>query len=98
MPSEHEAATRVAVEAMGERRRMRQAEAQRVEAAFEIRTTARSGMHSDPRRLVDDQYEPVAIEDAIYQLPLTLALSPRASQAGRGRDPRSGRGRGELQA
>jgi hypothetical protein len=40
---------------MGKTRRVRQAEAQRIEAAFEIRPPAGTGMHGDPRRLVDDQ-------------------------------------------
>jgi hypothetical protein len=48
---------------MGEGRRMRQAKPQAVEAAFEIRTAARTGVHRDPRWLVDDQYQPIAIED-----------------------------------
>src|SRR5207248_10709513 len=62
MPAEDEAATGVAVEAMSERRRMGQTETQLVKAAFEIRTTAGSAMHGNPRRLVDDQYQTVAIE------------------------------------
>ena len=67
MPAEDEAAAGIAIEPMGKTRRVRQPEAQRIEAAFEVRTTARTGMHRDPRRLVDDQYETVAIEDAVRQ-------------------------------
>src|SRR5215472_3503277 len=50
---------------MSKRRRIGQAEAQRVEAAFEIRPAAGSGMDRDPCRLVDYQDQPIAIEDAI---------------------------------
>ena len=77
MPAEHQAAAGVAVEPMGERRRVRQAEAQLIEAAFEIRTAAGAGMHRNPRRLVDDQDQPVAIKDAIGKLPLSSRPSPR---------------------
>ena len=62
MPAEDEAATGVAVEAMSERRRMGQTEAQLIKGAFEIWTAAGSAVHGNPRRLVDDQYEPVTIE------------------------------------
>jgi len=67
MPAEDETAAGIAIEPMGKTRRVRQAEAQCTEPAFEIRTTARTGMHRDPRGLVDDQYQTVAIEDAVRQ-------------------------------
>src|SRR5262249_34650365 len=67
MSAEHKTAAGVAVEPMGERRSVRQAKAQPTEAAFEIRTAAGTGMHRNPCRLVDNQYEPVAIEHAIGQ-------------------------------
>src|ERR1700758_1582194 len=68
MPTEDEAAAGVAIEPVGKARRMRQAEAQRIEPAFESRSTAGTGMHRNPRRLVDHQYEPVAIEDAVVEV------------------------------
>ena len=67
MPTEDEAAAGISIEPMGKMRRMRQAKAQCIEAALEIRTTAGTGMHRDPRGLVDYQYETVAIEDAVRQ-------------------------------
>ena len=65
MPAEDKAPAGIAVEAMRERRRMRQAEPQSIEAAFEIRAATGTGVDRDPGRLVDDQYEPVAIEDSV---------------------------------
>jgi hypothetical protein len=62
MPAEDEAAAGVAVEPMSERWGVRQTKTQLIEATFEIRAAAGSGMHGDARWLVDDQYEPVAIE------------------------------------
>ena len=44
---------------------MRQPEAQRVKAAFEIGAAAGAGVHGDPRGLIDDQYQPVAVEHAL---------------------------------
>src|SRR5439155_12530206 len=79
MTAEHEAAAGVAVKPMGESRRLRQAEAQNVEAAFETGTAAGAGMHGNPRGLVDDQNEPVPVEDAVGErvpddAPLSLPL------------------------
>ena len=67
MPTEDEAAAGITIEPMGKVRRIRQAKAQFIEAAFEIATTAGTGMDRDPRGLVDDQNETVTIEDAVRQ-------------------------------
>src|SRR5262249_27183209 len=71
MAAEDEAAAGVAVETMSERRWVWQAKTQRIKAAFEIGTTAGAGMHGDPRGLVDDQYEPIAVEHTVGETPLT---------------------------
>jgi hypothetical protein len=73
MPAEHKAAAGVAVEPMGERRRVRQAKTECVEAAFEIPAAAGTGMHGNPRGLVDNQDQPVTIKDAIRQRSAELA-------------------------
>ena len=62
MAPEHQAARGVAVEAMGERGLARQAEAQGVEIVFEIGAALGAAMHRDPRGLVEDQHQAVAIE------------------------------------
>ena len=62
MAPEHQAARGVAVEAMGERRLARQAEAQGVEIVLEVGAALGAAMDRDPGRLVDDQHQPVAIE------------------------------------
>jgi fused signal recognition particle receptor len=62
--AEHQTARSVAVEAMGEPRRARQAEAQRVEVIEQAWTAFRPGMDRLPGRLVDDQHQAVAIEHA----------------------------------
>ena len=59
-----EAAGGVAVEPMGERRRARQAEAQRVEMILEIVAALGAAMHGQAGRLVDDEHQPVAVEQA----------------------------------
>ena len=80
---------------MGERRRVRQPEAQLIEPTFEIGAAAGAGMHGDPGRLVDDEDQPVAIEDAVARsVPLTPEPSPLL--AGRGRDRRSERADGQT--
>jgi hypothetical protein len=56
---------------VGERRRVRQAEAQLVEPAFEIWTPAGAGMDGNPGRLVDYDDQTVAIKDAFCELPVT---------------------------
>src|SRR5215472_9036334 len=65
MPAKDEATGGVAVETMRERRRMRQTEAQLIKRALEVGTPARPGMHGDPRRFVEHEDQPVAIEDAL---------------------------------
>ena len=64
MASQHETARGVAVEPMGQHRRPRQAEAQRVEGGFQIGAALGAAMHRQPRRLVDHQHQPVAMEHA----------------------------------
>jgi hypothetical protein len=59
---------------MGECRRVRQAKAQLIKAAFEIGAAAGAGMHGNPSRLVDDEDESVAVENALGEPP--LAPSP----------------------
>ena len=75
---EHQASTGVAVEAMGESRRVRQAKPQFVEPAFEIGAAARAGMHGDTRGLVDYEDQTIAIKNAVGEPPLTPPLSPQA--------------------
>jgi hypothetical protein len=50
---------------VGERRRVRQTEAQFVEPAFEIGTAAGPGVDGNAGRLVDDDDQAVTIEDAV---------------------------------
>ena len=57
---------------MGQRRRPRQAEAQRVEAFLEVGRSARAGMDGEAGRLVDHQDQPVAMQHARLDL---LAVS-----------------------
>src|SRR5438270_1055473 len=75
VPPQHQTAAGVAIETVRERRRVRQAEAQLVELAFEIGTAAGAGMHGNPGRLVDDDDQTVAIKDAVGELPPTPTLS-----------------------
>ena len=85
MPAEHETAAGVAVEPMGERRRIWQTETQRIEAAFEIRTTAGTGVHGNPRRLVDDQDQPIPVQNTVCE---HTPHSP--AEAGPSRSPQCG--------
>ncbi len=64
MASQHEAAGGIAVEPMGENRRPRQAEPQRVKGGFQIGAALGAAMHRQPRGLVDHQHQPVAMEHA----------------------------------
>ena len=70
--AEHQAAGGVAVEPVRQRRRPRQAEAQRVEMILQAFPTLsrRSGsaMHGHAGRLVDHQHQPVAIEQPRHHL------------------------------
>jgi fused signal recognition particle receptor len=66
--AEHQAAGRIAVEPVRQRRRPRQAEAQRVEMVFEALAAIRAAMHGEPRRLVDHQHQPVAIQQPRHHL------------------------------
>jgi len=68
MPSEHQAAGRVAVEAMCQRGCARQAESKRVEIVLEGIAALRPAMHGQSRRLVDHQHQPVAVEQACEHL------------------------------
>src|SRR5262245_5475574 len=67
MTAQHQAAAGVAVEPVRQRRRVRQAETQGVEMSLEIVAAAGAGMDRHSRGLVDDQAEPVAIEQALQQ-------------------------------
>jgi len=60
--SQHEAAGSVAVEAVGENRRPRQAEPQRIEGSLQIGAALGSAVYRQPRRLVDHQHQSVAME------------------------------------
>ena len=62
MAPEHEAARGVAVEPVGERGLARQAEAQRVEIVLEARAALRPVVDGDSGGLVEDQHQPVAVE------------------------------------
>ena len=66
--AQHQAAGGVAVEPVGEGGRVRQAEAQQRKPVLQMRTATRPGMDRDPGRLVDDQYQPVAVQHALDQL------------------------------
>src|SRR5262245_29433048 len=61
---QHQAARRVAVEPVGERRGARQPVAQRAEIILQALTALGSAMHRHAGRLVDDQHQPVAVEHA----------------------------------
>src|SRR5437870_827882 len=65
MPAKQETAAGVAVEPMSKRGRVGQTEAQLIKVAFEVRAAAGPAMHGNPSRLVDDQYQAVAIEDSL---------------------------------
>jgi len=64
MSSEHETPCCVAVQPMRERGRSRQTEAQRLEIVFERSAAFRSAMHGDAGGLIEDEHQPVAIEQA----------------------------------
>ncbi|GEO98091.1 hypothetical protein GCM10007887_17240 [Methylobacterium haplocladii] len=64
MPAEHEAARSVAVEPVRGLRPARQAEAQVVEAIGQCRTAFRPGMNGQTGRLVDDEHQGIAVEEA----------------------------------
>ncbi|MEY9755695.1 alpha-galactosidase [Bradyrhizobium yuanmingense] len=62
--AEHEAARGVLVQPVGQHRRSRQAETQRVEGILQIGATLGAAMHRQAGRLVDDQHQAVAMEHA----------------------------------
>ena len=66
--AEHQAAGGVAVEPVGQRRRARQAEAQRVEIVLQALAALRPAMDREAGRLVDHQHQAVAIEQASHHL------------------------------
>src|SRR5262249_47919118 len=68
MAAEHQAAGCVAVEPVGERRRPRQPEAQRVEMIFEAFAAVRPAVHRQAGRFVDHQHQPVAVKEARHHL------------------------------
>ena len=61
-------------------------EAQRIEPGLQVIAAARPRMHRDPRRLVDDQHQPVAVEDPIEKAvgDHVHAVTPPAAAPGRG--------------
>ena len=63
MAPEHQAARSVAVEPMGKRGPARQAEAQGVKIILEARAAFRPGMDGDSGGLIEDEHQPVAIEE-----------------------------------
>ena len=65
MPSEHQTARGVAVEPMRKRGLARQAEAQGVEIILEARAAFRPGMNGDAGGLIENEHEPVAIEEPL---------------------------------
>ena len=64
VPSEDEASRGVLVEAVGERRRPRQAIAQVVEPVFEAGAALRPAMHRQAGGLVEHQHQAVAVKHA----------------------------------
>ena len=62
VPSQNQAAGGVLVQPMGEHRRPRQAEAQRVEGGLQIGAALGAAVHGQAGRLVDHQHQPVAVE------------------------------------
>ena len=62
MPSEHQAARRVAIEPVGERGLPGQAEAQGVKIVLEARSAFRTGVNSDAGWLIENEHHSVAIE------------------------------------
>ena len=65
MPSEHQTAGGVPVEPMRKRGPARQAEAQRVEIILEARAAFRPGVNGDASGLIEDEHQPVAIEEPL---------------------------------
>ena len=63
MPSEHQTARGVAVEPMRKRGPARQAEAQGVKIILEARAAFRPGMNGDAGGLIENEHQPVAIEE-----------------------------------
>jgi hypothetical protein len=68
MAAEHEAAGGVPVEAVGDLRPARQAEAQRLEVAGQRLASARARMHGQARGLVEHEHRGVAVEEARHYL------------------------------
>ena len=72
MAAEHQASGSVAVEPVGERRRSRQAEAERAEMIFQafaaLVAVFGAAVDGEAGRLVDHQHQPVAVEKPRYHL------------------------------
>ena len=64
MAAQHQAARRVAVEPVRQRRAARQPEPQRAESVFKAWSALRTAMHGNAGRLVDDQHQTVAVKKA----------------------------------
>ena len=78
MAPKNEAAGCVLVESVGQRRRPRQAKAQLVEGVFKARAALRPAMDGDAGGLVDDQHQPVAVEQARKEVHGGLIAATRA--------------------
>ena len=68
MAAEHQAAAGIAIEPVRQLRPIRQAEAQAVQQALEVRPALGAGMHREAGRLVEDQHQRVAIQETRVQL------------------------------
>src|SRR5437660_10647864 len=62
MPAEHQAARRVAVEPVRQSGAAGQAEAQRIELRLQIFAAFRASMDGNAGGFVDDEHQPVAVE------------------------------------
>jgi len=65
MPSQNQTACGVSVEPVRERRIARQAEAQGVKIVLEARAAFRPRVNGDAGGLIEDEHEPVAIEEPL---------------------------------
>ena len=66
--TEHQAAGRILVQSVRQHRRSRQAKTKRVEGRFQVGPALGTPMHWQSGRFVDDQHQPVAVEDARLDL------------------------------
>src|SRR5262249_20108411 len=66
--AEHQATRRIAIKPVRERRCPRQPEAQRVEMVFQAFAAFRTLVDRKAGRLVDNEHEPIAVDEARYHL------------------------------